>query len=241
MKETRYFYDPEVSGELPKDEAQHATRVLRLGVGEEVRLIDGKGKLYTAEIMDVSNHGCRYAVRGALEEAPHWQGHLHIAVAPTKLVDRVEWFAEKAVEMGVDEISFLDCRYSERKRINAERIEKILISAMKQSHKTWKPRLNDMVRFEDFVRMERCGGKFICHCHNAADVGSDAEKPFLLNAMRKGEDATVLIGPEGDFSVDEVRLAMNEGYRAVSLGNSRLRTETAAMVAVNMMQIRNMI
>ena len=153
-------------------------------------------------------------------------------------MDRVEWFAEKATEIGFDELTFLDCQFSERRVVKEERIDKILISAMKQSHKAWKPKLNEMTRFRDFITKEREGDKFICHCYEESDI-DEGEKPLLFDVLSTGKSATVLIGPEGDFSVEEVRLALQNGYKSVSLGRSRLRTETAALVAVHMMQLKN--
>ena len=173
-----------------------------------------------------------------MPQEPAWAGHLHLAVAPTKMMDRVEWLAEKATEIGFDELTFLDCQFSERRVVKEDRIDKILVSAMKQSHKAWKPQLNGMLKFRDFIRQEREGDKFICHCYEESDVG-DGDKPILFDVLREGVPATVLVGPEGDFSVDEVRLALQKGYRSVTLGRSRLRTETAALVAVHMMQMKN--
>ncbi|MBR1498143.1 MAG: 16S rRNA (uracil(1498)-N(3))-methyltransferase [Bacteroidaceae bacterium] len=244
MKETRYFYAPDAatSTELPGDEAGHALRVLRMGVGDELLLVDGNGCFYRATITAATGHRCTYRIEETMPQQPAWLGHLHLAMAPTKLLDRVEWFAEKATEIGFDELTFLDCQFSERRVVKKERIDKILVSAMKQSHKAWKPKLNGMQRFRDFISEEREGDKFICHCYDA-EQGTDGtagwEKPFLFDVLRPGVPTTVLIGPEGDFSIDEVRLAMQHGYRSVSLGKSRLRTETAALVAVHMMQLRN--
>ena len=240
MKEVRYFYAPEAanSTELPSDEAGHALRVLRLGVGDEILLADGQGCFYRATITAATGHRCTYRIEETLPQEPAWKGHLHLAMAPTKLMDRVEWFAEKATEIGFDELSFLDCQFSERRVVKEERINKILISAMKQSHKAWKPRLNRMQRFRDFIAQERDGDKFICHCYDESDIG-ETPKAFLFDILQPGNPSTVLIGPEGDFSVDEVRLALQNGYRSVSLGRSRLRTETAALVAVHMMQLKS--
>jgi len=240
MKEVRYFYAPEAacSTELPADEAGHALRVLRLGVGDEILLADGQGCFYRATITAATGHRCTYRIEETLPQEPAWKGHLHLAMAPTKLMDRVEWFAEKATEIGFDELSFLDCQFSERRVVKEERIDKILISAMKQSHKAWKPRLNKMLRFRDFIRQEREGDKFICHCYDESDIG-EGPKAFLFDVLQPGIPSTVLIGPEGDFSIDEVRLALQNGYRSVSLGRSRLRTETAALVAVHMMQLKS--
>ena len=262
MKEVRYFYAPDAatSTELPADEAGHALRVLRLGVGDEIFLMDGKGCFYRATIIDGKHSPKGGAGRGLLSyrieetmpQEPAWKGHLHLAMAPTKLMDRVEWFAEKATEIGFDELSFLDCKFSERRVVKEERIEKILVSAMKQSRKAWLPKLNGMQRFRDFIRQEREGDKFICHCQtlsNSPLKGEDNGTPpkgergggFLFDLLRPGVPTTVLIGPEGDFSIDEVQLALQHGYRSASLGRSRLRTETAALVAVHMMHLVNMI
>ena len=249
MKEERFFYDPLMSGELPQEEAHHAVKVLRLGVGDEMWLMDGKGTFYRAIITAATGHRCLYRIEETLPQEPAWQGHLHLAMAPTKLMDRVEWFAEKATEIGFDELTFLDCRFSERRVVKEERIDKILISAMKQSRKACKPQLNGMQRFRDFIEQEREGDKFICHCYLSEELRVKSEelqidkslegKPSLFTSLRPGVPSTVLIGPEGDFSIDEVKLAMEHGYRAVSLGRSRLRTETAALVAVHMMQLKN--
>lgn len=233
MKEERFFYQPEVElGELTKDDVQHAVRVLRMNVGDSIWLMDGKGTFYEAEITAASNHRCAYRIVETLPQEKTWTGHLHLAVAPTKLNDRMEWFAEKATEIGFDELTFLDCRFSERRVMKTERIDKIVIAAMKQSRKAWKTHVNEMTDFEKFVRAERSGQKFICHCY-------EGEKPYLLDVLQSGADATVLVGPEGDFSIDEVRLAREMGYQEVSLGTSRLRTETAALVATHLMQIKN--
>jgi len=250
MKEERFFYDPLVSGELPGEEAHHALKVLRLQAGDEIRLMDGNGTFYRASITVATNHRCLYYVEERQPQHPAWQGHLHLAMAPTKLMDRVEWFAEKATEIGFDELTFLDCQFSERRVVKEERIDKILISAMKQSRKACKPKLNGMTPFEQFVKQEREGDKFICHCYELTTDNrvqttdnrlQTTDKGFLFDFLRPGVPTTVLIGPEGDFSIDEVRLALENGYRGVSLGRSRLRTETAALVAVHMMQLRNQI
>ena len=240
MKEVRFFYVPDARNciELPSEEANHATRVLRLKEGDELFLMDGEGYFFRAIITVATNHRCLYKIIDCMPQQPAWKGHLHLAMAPTKLMDRVEWFAEKATEIGFDELSFLDCQFSERRVVKEERIDKILISAMKQSHKAWKPQLNGMTRFKDFINQEREGDKFICHCYEESDIG-DGEKPLLFDVLREGVPTTVLIGPEGDFSVEEVKYALQNGYKSVTLGRSRLRTETAALVAVHMMQLRN--
>lgn len=247
MKEIRYFYAPDLDGsdELPADEAAHCLRVLRLQAGDEIWVTDGKGRCCRAEIVAGGGKRCRFRV---VEEEPlprEWTGCLRLAVAPTKNMDRMEWLAEKATEIGFDELTFLSCRFSGRKVVKTERIDKILVAAMKQSHKAFKPALNDMEDFRRFVARDFPGQKFIAHCYDEADIdGKDAGKlaaddgkPFLLDVLDASQDALVMIGPEGDFSVDEVRLAMKHGFRPVSLGRSRLRTETAALVAVHLMYI----
>lgn len=235
MKEERYFYQPDIEvGELTKEDTQHAVRVLRMKEGDELWLMDGRGVFYRAEISAASNHKCAYHILETLPQERTWLGHLHIAMAPTKLNDRTEWMAEKATEVGVDEFSFLDCQFSERRNLKTERIDKIVVSAMKQSHKAWKPVVNDMQSFSQFVKEERKGQKYICHCY-------EGERPNLFDVLKREEDATVMIGPEGDFSIEEVRLAESLGWKSVSLGKSRLRTETAALMAVTMMQLKNQI
>lgn len=237
MKEARYFYVPEAAThtELPQDEASHALRVLRLQTGDELFLMDGKGVFYRAEVAMTSNKHCYYNILETLPQEKTWNGHIHLAMAPTKMMERVEWMAEKATEIGFDELSFLNCQFSERKQIRKDRVEKIVVSAMKQSRKAWKPQVNDMVAFRDFIRQERKGHKFIAHCYDEIDKKDLFEQ---LQSLDVDEDSvTVLIGPEGDFSVDEVRQAMDNGYQSISLGQSRLRTETAALASVMMVQL----
>lgn len=226
------FYTPEIahSHELPADEAAHALRVLRLQPGDEVRLTDGQGGFYHARISECNRKRCMVEVIEREEQAPLWTGHLHLALAPTKNMDRMEWLAEKATEIGFDELTFLNCQWSERRIVKGERIEKILISAMKQSLKARLPKLNDITDFAQFVKQPVSGQKFIAHCH-------EGEKTSLRQALQPAQDALVLIGPEGDFSPNEVALAVAEGFTPVTLGNTRLRTETAALVAVHLMNL----
>ena len=228
------FYTPDIATtlELPQDEAAHAIRVLRLAEGSEVMLTDGKGSFYRAEIDMISGKRCYVRIVETITPDPLWRGRLHLAMAPTKNMDRIEWFAEKATEIGFDELTFLDCRFSERRVVKTERVEKILVSAMKQSLKPTLPVLNGMTPFDKFVSQPFEGQKFIAHCY-------EGEKEALLQALQPGENALVLIGPEGDFSPEEVQKAMTYGFRPITLGRSRLRTETAALVAVHMMNIVN--
>ncbi|MFR3188461.1 MAG: 16S rRNA (uracil(1498)-N(3))-methyltransferase [Phocaeicola sp.] len=228
------FYTPEiaVNPELPEEEAAHCLRVLRLTVGDEVMLTDGKGLFYKAVISAATGKRCQVKVVESIEQEPFWNGHLHLAMAPTKNMDRIEWFAEKATEIGFNELSFLNCRFSERKVIKTERIEKIVVSAVKQSLKAYKPVVNEMMDFSRFMEKDFSGQKFIAHCY-------EGEKPLLKDVLVPGQDALVLIGPEGDFSMEEVQKAEAAGFRAISLGKSRLRTETAALVAVHTMNLFN--
>lgn len=228
------FYTPDiaVTCEMPEEEAAHCLRVLRLGVGDEVMLTDGEGCFYKAVISAATGKRCQVKVTETIEQEPLWNGHLHLAMAPTKNMDRIEWLAEKATEIGFDELSFLNCRYSERKVIKTERVEKIVVSAVKQSLKARKPVVNEMMDFVRFVKQDFAGQKFIAHCN-------EGEKPLLKEILVPGEDALVLIGPEGDFSPEEVKLAESLGFRSISLGKSRLRTETAALVSVHIMNLFN--
>lgn len=236
MKEVRYFYVPDASNqtELPQDEATHAVRVLRLTEGDEMYLMDGSGVFYHAEVVMAQGKRCSYIIKESIPQQPLWRGHLHVAMAPTKMMERVEWMAEKATEIGCDELSFLLCKFSERKVMREDRVEKIVVSAMKQSRKAWVPQVNPLLSFQSFVKTPRKGGKYICHCY---DEIPKTDFFAEVSSQQSDDDITVLIGPEGDFSIDEVRLAMENGYKSVSLGEARLRTETAALSAVMMAQL----
>ena len=240
MKEARYFYVPNATedNELPTDEAIHAIRVLRLKIGDDIFLIDGKGSFYEAVVTLANSKHCLYKITQTLVQNKTWKGHIHLAIAPTKDISRIEWLVEKATEIGFDEISFLSCQFSERKNLRIDRIERIVISAMKQSRKAWKPIVNNMLSFEDFIQKEVTGQKFICHCYNEIE-----KTDFFSNINNSGlfEEITVLIGPEGDFSINEVYQALQQQYKSTTLGNSRLRTETAGLAAVLMANLANRI
>lgn len=236
MKETRFFYVPDAAqqNELPPEEAMHAMRVLRLKGGDEIFLMDGVGNFYRAQVTIAATHHCYYEILETLPQEPQWKGHFHLAVAPTKMIDRMEWMVEKATEVGVDEISFLDCAFSERRVVKNARMDKIIVSAVKQSHKAWKPVLNEMTVFKRFIEQPRSGLKYIAHCYD------EIPRTNLFDELRKHADEseiTVMIGPEGDFSIEEVKQAIDKGYQSVNLGTSRLRTETAGLSAVMMMQL----
>ena len=236
MKEVRFFYAPDAqtSTELPPDEAMHALRVLRLKAGDAMMLMDGQGNYYRAEVTLAHTKHCFYEIKEVLPQERQWQGHVHLAIAPTKMMERMEWMLEKAVEIGVDEITFIHSQFSERRLVKISRCDKIAVAATKQSHKAWKPKLNEIVTFEKFIWMPFEGGKYIAHCYD------EIPRTYLYDELRqapKQEDALVLIGPEGDFSVSEVKTALACGFKSVHLGKSRLRTETAGLSAVMMMQL----
>ena len=227
MKEERYFYVPDAShqNELPKEEAQHALRVLRMQAGDEMFLMDGCGTFYQAEITAANTKHCLYNIRQAMPQEATWHGHIHLAIAPTKM---------KCTEIGFDELSFLRCQFSERTTIRTDRIEKIVVGAVKQSRKAWKPIVNELTKFSDFIHTPREGRKFIAHCYDEIDR---ADLFQTLQQTPQEEDVTILIGPEGDFSIEEVREAISQGYESITLGSSRLRTETAGLMAVAMAQL----
>lgn len=236
MKESHLFYAPDIASShaLTEEEAAHAVRVLRIKEGAPLWLTDGRGKFYegTASPAGSSKHPeCYVTIESESIWRRPWPSAIHIGVAPTKNIDRIEWFAEKATEIGLDGIHFLDCANSERRVIKTERIEKIVVSAMKQSHKALKPEVGEMQRFRDFIKQPFEGDKFIAHCYEQKDI-DDSEKAFLFDVVQRDVPTLILIGPEGDFSIDEVRAAHEAGFSSITLGESRLRTETAALIAV---------
>ena len=236
MKESRYFYVPDAAQqtELPSEEAMHALRVLRLKSGDEMFLMDGEGNYYRAQVTIAATHRCFYEILEKLPQERQWQGRVQLAIAPTKMMDRIEWMVEKATEIGVDEVSFLNCQFSERRLVKTTRLDKIVVAAMKQSHKAFKPVLNEIVSFKSFINQPLEGRKYIAHCYE------EVPRSYLFEELQKTggqEDATVMIGPEGDFSIEEVKMAVEAGWISVHLGESRLRTETAGLSAIMMMQL----
>ena len=202
-------------------------RVLRYSVGDEILITDGKGTTYTARITNPHPKHCDFEIISREKQEPHHNFHLHIAIAPTKNIERMEWAIEKCVEIGVDEITPLLCRFSERKQLRTDRLEKIILSAAKQSLTPFLPVLHELTPYEEFISRQKPAvsyQRFIAHCYKD-------EKRFLKDEIEQGRDVLVLIGPEGDFSEKEVADALALGFIPVSLGNSRLRTETAAVVA----------
>ena len=231
------FYTPDIEGEhytLSPEESKHCVRVLRFVEGEPVALVDGKGNWFRGEIERADAKGCKVRITEKTSHYGRRPFRLHLAVAPTKNLDRMEWMLEKCTEMGIDEITLLNTEHSERKVVKEERLEKVIVAAMKQSLKAYLPKLNPMVSFREFVKGRPEGCKFIAHCH-------EGEKKRLDEVYAAGEDVVILIGPEGDFSPEEVECARREGFVPITLGTSRLRTETAGMVACHSINFMNRI
>ena len=228
------FYCPDIrtNPEMSDTESQHCARVLRMKEGDSLFITDGKGYFYRAQLLQANPKSCIVAIEEELPQPKEWNFNLHIAFAPTKKLDRIEWFVEKATEIGIDRFTPLNCRYSERKHINATRLEKIMVSAMKQSQKCRLPQFDEMIKFNEFIKQPFQGQKFIAHCY-------DLPKQSLSQICEKNTDTLILIGPEGDFSEKEVAKSIEHGFTPISLGESRLRTETAALVACHTVQLLN--
>jgi len=229
------FYQPLITKGvqyLDAEESRHCYKVLRKRPGDNITVIDGKGSFYDAILTQVDPQQSSFTIiKNSVEEKRNF--FIHVALAPTKNPDRVEWFAEKATEIGVDEISFIQCDHSERVKLKLDRIERIAISAMKQSMKATLPRINELTDYQDFVVAREEDHKFVAYV--------DSSNPDHLHALAKpGGRYCVLIGPEGDFSREELQLAIDHGYKKVSLGKSRLRTETAALVACHTLNVLNL-
>ena len=235
VQKVNLFYTPDIKGEeytLNNEESKHCVKVLRLKEGDCIHLIDGVGGLYKSEIIDNNHKACRIRVVEKNMEFEKKDYQLHIAIAPTKNIDRMEWFLEKSTEIYCSEFTPLLSCHSERKVVKNERLFKVITSAVKQSLKAYHPKLNTLTKFEDLVKSNFNGKKYIAHC-NAG------EKIPLKNAYPKGENALILIGPEGDFSPQEVALAKANGFIEISLGTSRLRTETAGVLACHTVFLTN--
>ncbi|HOO85070.1 MAG TPA: 16S rRNA (uracil(1498)-N(3))-methyltransferase [Prolixibacteraceae bacterium] len=229
------FFTPNISGNtytLDEAESKHCIRVLRHQKGDGLFLVDGRGGWYQTIIIDANPKKCIVEIESKIEQFEKRAYKLHVAIAPTKNIDRLEWFLEKATEIGVDEITPLLCEHSERKQIKTDRLEKVIVSAMKQSLKAYLPKLNNLTNFETFINNCNEQQKFIAHCQQG-------DKVLLFNSLQKNKSVVLLIGPEGDFSISEVEMATAAGFKAVTLGNSRLRTETAGIVAVQTVNVVN--
>lgn len=231
----RLFYDPEISGEfhvLKQEESHHCTKVLRLTQGDEVYITDGLGKLYQCEILEIHQKKTLLKVLDIREGDDKRNYYLHIVIAPTKSNDRTEWFVEKTTEIGIDEITPMICKNSERKVIKKDRLNRVAESAMKQSYKSFHPIINEQINFDKFIKQDFGKvQKFIAHCEEHDD------KIYLGNLIEKEGSSVILIGPEGDFNSEEIELAKVAGFTPISLGKNRLRTETAGIVACDIMSI----
>jgi 16S rRNA (uracil1498-N3)-methyltransferase len=221
------FYTPDIDAQqytLHEEESAHAVRVLRLKENDRITLVDGKGGCYDAVVLRPHPKHCEIEVLAVQQKFAQRPYYLHIAIAPTKNIDRFEWFVEKSVEIGIDEISPVHCAHSERKSIPIERIQRIAVAAMKQSEKAYLPKINELISFENWLNTCASEKKLIACC-------GDCEKQTIKNACSPTEHVAIAIGPEGDFSPDEVNKALHHGFECITLGKSRLRTETAGIVA----------
>ena len=230
------FYNPTINEttenfSFDKEESKHIIKVMRKKGGDILYVTNGLGQLFTTEITLGSDIKCTVKII-SFEQAEKPKYHLHLAVAPTKMNDRYEWFLEKATEMGISEITPIICDHSERKFVKNDRFDKIILSAMKQSAQVFLPKLNEPIAFKDFIKNQTNGQLFIGHCE-------ETKKKSLKNELKPNTDVTILIGPEGDFSNKEIALAIENNYIPVSLGATRLRTETAAIVACHSVVLLN--
>ena len=229
------FYAPDIAINpiLPESDSQHCVRVLRMKEGDTLEVIDGKGHRYTCRLIEAHAKRAHVEIIEKQDVPLSWQNNITIAVAPTKHLDRMEWMVEKLTEIGVNRIIPLLCRYSERKELKIERLEKIAISAMKQSLKTVLPIIDVMTSIKDVITKQMYDQRFIAYCDTSIP------RKLLSAEYRANKDTLILIGPEGDFSTEEINLALNSGYKPISLGDNRLRTETAAVVACDTCHIIN--
>jgi len=236
VQKTMIFYTPDISSlqyTLNEDESAHAIRVLRLKADDRITLVDGSGGQYKAKIKNTHPKHCEVEIYGYQRGYGERSYRLHIGIAPTKNIDRFEWFIEKATEIGIDEVTPLLCEHSERKQVSDERLYRIMIAAMKQSKKAYLPKLNEMIPFGKWLKTIRAADCcYIAHCN-------EDNLPSLKIASQPGQRSTIAIGPEGDFSIQEVSQALACGFKEVSLGKNRLRTETAGIIACHSMYFLN--
>lgn len=231
------FYAPDINGiqyTLSEEESKHCVRVLRKSVGDAITLVDGRGGLYKCELIDDAPKKCVVSICEKIEQFEKRSYVLHMAVAPTKNIDRFEWFLEKATEIGVDIITPVECFHSERRIIKCDRSEKVITSAVKQSVKAYHPVFEPMTPFKEFVSRDFMGAEcYIAHCE---EVG---EKHIINDIASVNGSYVVLVGPEGDFSIEEINFAISRGFKSISLGKSRLRTETAGVMVAAYLAILN--
>lgn len=226
-----FFYQPKLSEgfhQLDWDESVHALKVLRHSIGDKISVTDGKGHLYQCQITSTTGKVCSLEIlsKTKFDRPNHF---IHIALSPTKSSDRTEWFVEKATEIGIQKISFLHTKHSERNKINVERMAKVAIVAMKQSGQVWLPEIEGLVPFQNILET-KADQKFIAYTENK-------ESPLLLGESKNNKSYLVLIGPEGDFSSEEIQLALKSGFHPISLGSNTLRTETAGVAACHILNL----
>ncbi len=222
------FYQPDpAKSHLTSEDSHHAVRVLRMRVGDKIEITDGKGSFHQAEITSTQNPATAFKI-AATRQVPPRPFSIHLAIAPTKNTDRMEWLVEKVTEIGIEKITFIRCKTSERPVVPLERLQKVAISAMKQSKQAWLPEVWDMIDFKEFLPIVTESQKFIAHV-------DESNPDHLLKLAKPGSDCVLLIGPEGDFTSEELAMALSLGFKKVSLGPNRLRTETAGLVGVVML------
>ncbi len=231
------FFNPQLTKNdkqftFDKTESRHIVKVLRKKIGDSLFITNGKGELFNVELIIANDKNCTVQLISADKKLKPWNYYLHVAIAPTKNIDRFEWFLEKATEIGIDEITPILCDHSERKIIKADRLNRIIESAMKQSLKFNLPKLNGLTLFSDFIAQKHDKNLYIAHCEKI-------DKPILKSVIKPLKDTTILIGPEGDFSTSEITTAIQNGALPVSLGESRLRTETAGITAIQTVSFIN--
>lgn len=231
------FYSPDIESTqtLPESDSGHCVRVLRMHAGDEIEVVDGKGNLFRCVLVGEHPKHANVQIVSRIELPKVWKPAITIAVAPTKHTDRMEWLIEKLVEIGIDRFVPLRCEHSERKELKRDRMEKIAVAAMKQSLKAVLPQIDDTIPLRQFLAEDSAAERFVGYCDDAV------ERKLLAKAYTAGKDATILIGPEGDFSPAEIEACFAAGYTAVTMGDNRLRTETAALVAVDTIHIVNQI
>lgn len=223
------FYAPEITlprYTLSEEESKHCVRVLRMEPGDELHITDGRGNMHRCKVVDNNAKRCVVEVVETQVEYQKMDCELTVAIAPTKIIDRFEWFLEKSTEVGISEIYPIECDHSERRQLKLDREQKVVTAAVKQSLKAYHPVLHPLTSVRDVITMPFDGAKFIAHCNS--ELG---EREYLGRLLKKGEKTLILIGPEGDFSPEEITFALQNGFKAISLGRERLRTETAAVVA----------
>ena len=230
-----YFFSDIIEGNiitLDKAESNHCIKVLRKLNGDKINVVDGTGKLYVGKIINDDKFQCQVEIEEIIEKNKNKENYIHVAISPTKNHDRIDWFIEKAVEIGVDEISFIKCERTLRKKIKINRLTRIAITAIKQSLKAQLPKLNDIVTFNEFLNKNQNNIGYICHLE-------EGNRTNLFSLGLKEKKNFILIGPEGDFSSNEIKLARSNNIRSISLGESRLRTETAGVVACHLLNLKN--